>query len=272
MTDMNLGKKLNLLAGILQSLPSAAVAFSGGVDSTFLLKYAHGAMKGRVVAATAAAPSFAPDETAEAADFCKSEGIRHIVVNMGDAFLDSFADNPADRCYICKKNMLQRLLAHTELAGMVLLDGSNTDDALDYRPGERALLELGVQSPLREASLSKEEIRTAAKAMGLSVWGKPAFACLASRIPYGERITVGKLASIYRLEKLLHENGFSQVRVRHHGDVARIEVLPEDRKKFFNTDFMEKINKAAKEAGFIYAALDLGGYKMGNLNMSTKNV
>ncbi|MCL1983165.1 MAG: TIGR00268 family protein, partial [Clostridiales bacterium] len=174
--------------------------------------------------------------------------------------------------YICKKNMLQRLLSLPELDGMAVFDGSNTDDALDYRPGEKALLELGVRSPLREAGLSKEDVRAAARALGLSVWDKPAFACLASRIPYGERITTGKLASIYALEKLLQENGLGQVRVRHHGDVARIEVLPDDRKKFFDTDFMDKINEAAKGAGFVYAALDLGGYKMGNMNMSTKNV
>lgn len=258
--------KLSALTDILRRFSPVAVAFSGGVDSTFLLKFAHGVLGKNVMAVTAAAPNFAPDEIAEAINFCKDEKIHHLLIYLGEAFLDSFADNPENRCYICKKNIFGSLLAHPALAGMTLVDGTNADDAVDFRPGERALRELGVQSPLRDAGMSKDDVRTALKDMGLSMWNKPAFACLASRIPYGEKITEEKLNSIYSLEKLLKESGFSQVRVRHHGDTARIEVAPDERVKFFNVDFMDKIDEAAKEAGFTYAALDLGGYRMGNMN------
>ena len=266
MSDINLQKKLNKLTDVIQNYSSVAVAFSGGVDSTFLLRHAHDILGRKAVAVTAVAPNFSPDEIKDAINFCTDEGIMHLLVNMEESFLDSFAHNPVNRCYICKKRIFQTLLAHPGLEGMVLVDGTNSDDASDFRPGEKALVELGVYSPLREAGLSKEEIRAALKELGVPIWNKPAFACLATRIPYGEKITVKKLESIYLLETLLHKNGFEQVRVRHHGDIARIEVLPEDREKFFNTDFMDQINNAAKETGFTYAALDLGGYVMGNLN------
>ena len=266
MIDINLQKKLNKLTDILQSYSSVVVALSGGVDSTFLLKHAHDLLGQKSIAVTAVAPNYSPDEIKDAINFCTIEGVMHLLVNMEESFLDSFAHNPVDRCYICKKTVFQGLLTHPGLDGMVLVDGTNIDDASDFRPGEKALLELGVYSPLKEAELTKNEIRTLLREFGISTWNKPSFACLASRIPYGEVITVKKLESVYLLEKLLQENGFSQVRVRHHGDVARIEVLPEDREKFLNADFMDKINNAAKEAGFVYAALDLGGYKMGNMN------
>jgi len=266
MIELNLQKKLNKLTDIIQSYSSVAVAFSGGVDSTFLIRHAHNLLGRKALAVTAVAPIFSPDEINDAIKFCTQEGIMHLLVNMEEPFLESFSHNPINRCYICKKNIFQALLAHPGLKGMVLVDGSNLDDASDFRPGEKALDELGVYSPLREAGLLKEEIRAALKDLGVPIWDKPAFACLASRIPYGETITVEKLEAINSLEALLRKNGFDQVRVRHHGAVARIEVLPDDRSKFFNTDFMDKINNAAKEAGFTYAALDLGGYKMGNLN------
>ena len=266
MIEISVQKKLNQLTEILQSYSSVAVAFSGGVDSTFLIRHAHNLLGKKAIAVTAVAPIFSPDEISDAIKFCTHEGIMHLLVNMEEFFLESISHNPVNRCYLCKKNIFQTLLAHPGLKGMVLVDGTNLDDASDFRPGEKALTELGVYSPLREAGLSKEEIRAVLKDLGVPIWDKPAFACLASRIPYGETITVKKLESIYSLETALHKNGFAQVRVRHHGDVARIEVLPNDRKKFFDSDFMDQINNAAKEAGFTYAALDLGGYKMGNMN------
>ena len=266
MISPELQKKLRRLAGLFQSYGRVAVAFSGGVDSTFLIKYAHDTLGGGATAVTVTAPNFPPDETEEAIEFCKQAGIRHILVDPGESFLSSFAHNPPDRCYICKKLIFTGLLDHHELSGVVLADGTNADDSSDYRPGEKALRELGIRSPLREAGLSKDDIRSAAKDMGLAIWDKPALACLASRIPYGEEITPEKLKSIYTLEKFLFDSGFSQVRVRRHGDLARIEVLPAEREKFFDAAFMDKVNEAAKGAGFIYSALDLSGYKMGNMN------
>jgi len=266
MNSPALKEKLNRLTDIIKAYPAVAVAFSGGVDSTFLLKFAHGISKDKVTAVTAVAPNFSPDEIAAAIGFCSGEGIRHVLVDLGDSFLETFADNPENRCYLCKKSIFTKLLSHPGLAGMVFTDGSNKDDSFDFRPGEKALSELGIKSPLLEAGLTKEEIRYASKEIGLAAWDKPALACLASRIPYGEKVTAEKLTAIYSLEKALHEAGFSQVRVRHHGDVARIEVLPGEREKFFDTILMDNINDAAKKAGFTYAALDLSGYKMGNMN------
>ena len=261
-----LKKKLNRLTEILHDYSPVAAALSGGVDSTFLLKHARDALGESVVAVTAAAPNFAPDETEDAVSFCAAEKINHILVGLGDVIMEIIAANPPDRCYFCKKSIFGTLLTLPALEGRTLIDGTNTDDAFDFRPGEKALEELGIKSPLREAGLSKAEIRAAAKEAGLNVWNKPALACLASRIPYGDEITKAKLRAVYSLEKLLRASGFVQVRVRHHGDIARIEVQPSEREKFFDAEFMDKINEAAQGAGFVYAALDLKGYRTGSLN------
>ena len=269
MNDTNhvgLQQKLDRLTSILQGYAAVAVAFSGGVDSTLLLKHAFDLLGENAVAVTAIAPNYSPDEINDAINFCKAEGITHILVHMDESFLSQIAHNPVERCYICKKIIFQGLLSHPKLAGLKLVDGTNLDDASDFRPGEKALEELGIFSPLREAELTKQDIRTSLKNLGISAWNKPSFACLASRIPYGEIITVEKLNAIFYLEKLLHKSGFEQVRVRHHGEIARIEVLPVDMPKFFDVDFMDRINKAAKAVGFTFATLDLGGYKMGNMN------
>jgi uncharacterized protein len=266
MIDSKLQKKLNKLSDILASYSEVAIAFSGGVDSTFLLKHAHDLLGDNVIAVTAVAPNHAPDEIEEAIQFCTDEGIPHLLVNMDESFLDQIAHNPIDRCYICKTNIFTSLMSQPALEGMVIADGTNLDDASDFRPGEKALSELGVYSPLRDAGFEKQDVRAALKSLGLAIWNKPSLACLASRIPYGEVITTQKLTAVYQLERLLRENGFAQVRVRHHGETARIEVLPEDMPKFFDVDFMNEVNETAKTVGFTYAALDLGGYKMGNMN------
>lgn len=260
-------EKLERLSRILQGCGRLAVAFSGGVDSTFLLAFAKEVIPDRVFAITASAPNFSPEETEEAAAFCGEHGIKQLSVALDWEFMNGFSHNPPNRCYLCKKAIFSRLTEAAEENGATCVaDGTNADDVSDYRPGLAALSELGVRSPLREAGLTKEEIRRALRERGLPAWSKPAFACLASRIPYYEKITPEKLQAVYVLEKEVRRLGFPQCRVRHHGSVARIEVLPEDRRRFAEPSVMDSVNELALRAGFSYAALDLAGYKMGSLN------
>ncbi|MEA4922883.1 MAG: ATP-dependent sacrificial sulfur transferase LarE [Eubacteriaceae bacterium] len=261
---MDMQDKLKLLKDKIRSYDRLAIAFSGGVDSTFLLLAANSVLGSGALAVTASAPHFAPDELQEAKQLCEDHDIPQLVISLDETVTDTFAHNPVDRCYICKKAMFSFI--KEALGDMPLADGTNADDKDDYRPGRRALKELGVISPLEEVGFTKAEIRKALAAMNIKIWDKPAYACLASRIPYGEMITPEKLAAVYRAEKALKELGFTQVRVRHHGDVARIEVLPEERHKFFDEKFMDRVNEEVKKAGFTYAALDLGGYVKGSLN------
>lgn len=275
--DITLKTKLENLKSIITGYGSMLVALSGGVDSVFLLTFAYSIWRdSRIAAITATGPHFADDEISYASRICENLGISHETADVS-RILPLIEDNPKDRCYICKKAIFSSLTEHARITGRVLADGTNLDDMDDYRPGYRALQELGVSNPLKDAKLTKAEIREALKglaennadicdALSTNIWEKPAFACLASRIPYGEKITAEKLKAVYDAEIFLHGLGFSQVRVRHHGDIARIEVLPEDRKKFYNDAFMDKINEGIKNCGFKFAALDLGGYKMGNLN------
>lgn len=261
-------EKLKNLETILSGYGTMALALSGGVDSTFLLLFAKKVLGSQIIAVTAMAPNFAPDEVAYAGALCKQEGITHMTIDLGDEILDHFSHNPPDRCYLCKKAIFSSLREKVKslYPDAVIADGTNWDDMQDYRPGHKALKELMIESPLRDAGLTKNEIRTALKALGGDIWNKPAFACLASRIPYGVTITPQKLSAVYAAEVGLKDLGFNQIRVRHHGDVARIEVRPEDRSKFFDLDFMDQVNQLVRSCGFSFAALDLGGYHMGNLN------
>lgn len=265
---MNYEEKLLRLEEIIKGYGRMAVAFSGGVDSTFLLLFGKKVLGNKVFAVTADAPNFAPDEILYAKELCRRESIPHIVVNLGAEILSSFCHNPPDRCYICKKAIFSQVKDYVaeRCPGAVVADGTNLDDVKDYRPGRRALEELEISSPIKDAGLTKAEVRRGLRDLGGDIWDKPAFACLASRIPYGETITVEKLEAVYKAERALHDLGFSQVRVRHHGAVARIEVLPEDREEFFDLGFMDRVDKLVKDAGFLYAALDLSGYRMGSLN------
>ena len=257
--------KLKLLKSKLEAYDGIAIAFSGGVDSTFLLLVAHEILGINALAITVTGPHFNPSELNEAKLFCKKHDIPQLIVGIDEATFQTFAHNPTDRCYICKKAIFEVM---KNAAGQLpLADGTNADDDNDYRPGIKALNEMGIISPLKEVGFTKQEIRIALKAMNEDIWNKPAFACLASRIPYNMQITRKKLEAIYKAEEGLKELGFTQVRVRHHGDVARIEVLPAEINKFFDEGFMNKVNELVKKAGFIYAALDLGGYMMGNLNL-----
>ena len=259
--------KYDALHSRLQELGSLAVAFSGGVDSTFLLRVAHDVLGDRALAVTAA-PSFVPvREQREASDFCRENGIRQIVIAPDALDIDSIRHNPPDRCYHCKRMIFGRIIEAAEQNGIThVAEGSNTDDTGDYRPGMRAIRELGVLSPLLDAGLSKSDIRVLSKELGLPTWDKPSFACLASRFVYGERITDEKLSMVDRAEQLLLDLGFRQFRVRIHGDLARIEILPEDFGRLMEENLRERIYASLKTYGFSYITLDLAGYRTGSMN------
>ncbi len=267
----NLNEKLENLKQIIERYDNLGIAFSGGVDSTFLLAFASRlqSIDFKVIALTVNASNFAPDEIDYAKEFCIENEINHMMIDIDFSQIDGFKENTRERCYYCKRSIFSYVKKLADAQGIhTIADGTNLDDDSDFRPGKKALLELGIVSPLKEACLTKNEIRQALKDMNISIWDKPAFACLASRIPYGEEITEEKLSSIYKVEKAIRELGFSQVRVRHHGEIARIELLPEDMQAFATLDKMKKINQIALDAGFSFAALDLSGYKMGNMNTS----
>jgi len=260
-------KKYHDLQDILRNMGSVLVAFSGGVDSAFLLKTAKDVLHDGVLAVTATSEIQLSHELEEARTLATDIGAEHTVVQTQEMEDETFVSNPCDRCYHCKKMIfgaLRRIAEEREIP--FILDGSNADDTSDYRPGMKALEELGIRSPLKEAGLTKAEIRELSKTTGLPTWNKPAFACLASRIPYGDRITTEKLRRIDEAEAFLREQGIVQVRVRDHGSVARIEVSPEDKSKFSDDRFAQQVNTKLKELGFTYVALDLEGYRTGSLN------
>jgi len=263
---MELLDKYEKLKTIIAETGKAAVAYSGGVDSTLLSKVAFDVLKENSIAITLVSPMNAQSEMKDAEDLAKEIGITHYMIN-DDEIEDEVLANPVNRCYHCKKVEFTRILekAHEEKITIVF-DGSNVDDMSDYRPGLQALSELKVISPLRLAGLTKSDIRELSHELGLRTWNKPALACLGSRIPYGERITIEKLTRIDKSEDYMRTLGFIQFRVRSHGDMARIEVSPEERTKLFDEKLLDTISKKLKSYGYQYVCLEMEGYITGSLN------
>ena len=261
-----LGKLEKLEEGI-RALGSLAVGFSGGVDSCLLLVVAHNVLGDKAIAVTSVDASMPERELKDAEDFCKERGIRHIICKVDPLKDEEYRHNGPDRCYFCKRGMFVEVKKIADENGIsYLAEGSNMDDLGDYRPGLRAVEELSIQSPLREAGLYKQDIRRIAKAMGLPTWSKPAYACLASRFVYGEEITVEKLGMIDQAEQFLIEQGFLEERVRIHGKLARIEVPPADIGRLAEEGMREMVVREFKKIGFLFVTLDLTGYKRGSMN------
>jgi len=260
--------KLKKLKGILSDLESTVVAFSGGVDSSFLLKVAKDALpKKNIMAVTAVSDTYTPSELIQAKRFIKSLGLKHRVIFTDELKNDNFTKNPIDRCYYCKKELFGKLKDIAKKSGFSsVVDASNLDDKKDYRPGTKAKEEFFVRSPLQEAGMDKSDVRRLSKVMKLKTWDMPSMACLASRVPYGKEINKDILKRIALAEDFIKHSGIKEVRVRCHDDTARIEVNKKDIKRFFNQKFCDKIIRYLKSLGFYYIVLDLEGYRTGSLN------
>jgi uncharacterized protein len=263
-------RRLGELKSIVASHGSALVAFSGGVDSSLALAVATRALpEGRVLAVTSNNETYLPSELEGAKAFARSLGVEHLVVNTRELDNPNYAKNPTNRCYFCKSTLYSDLVKMAEKKGYAcVIDGANKDDEGDYRPGRRAAKELGVVSILAETGMTKAEVRGLAKYLGLPTWDKPALACLSSRFPYGQEITPEKLAQVAEAEEFMRSLGYEQVRVRHHGEIARLEIGPDEMERAFAE--REEISSKLRTIGFLYVALDLGGYRSGSLNTMLK--
>ncbi|CAA9419802.1 ATP-utilizing enzyme of the PP-loop superfamily [uncultured Rubrobacteraceae bacterium] len=261
-----LEKRLAELEQIVAPRGSALVAFSGGVDSSLALAVAARALpEGRVLAVTSNNETYLPSELDLAHELADSLGVEHLVVNTRELDDPNYASNPTNRCYFCKSTLYSDLVRIAGTQGYAcVVDGANKDDEGDYRPGRKAAKELGVVSPLSLAGVGKAEVRELAKYLGLPTWDKPALACLSSRFPYGQEITPEKLAQVARAEEFMRSRGYGQVRVRHHGEIARLEVSEQEMERAFAE--REEISAELRAAGFLYVTLDLAGYTPGSLN------
>lgn len=267
---MGIGNKFSLLKKIIAKMRLVLVAYSGGVDSSFLLKVAKDVLGDNVLAVIATSPTYTKSELKEAVGFCKKYRIKYLVIETEELNNPQFSANPKNRCFYCKDELFSRLKKIAEARKIkYIIDGSNADDTRDFRPGRKAKEKHNVRSPLQEAGLTKDEIRRLSKDLGLATWNKPSLACLASRFPYNTQITKRDLSRINTAEDFLRGLGFRQVRVRHYDSLARIEVPKADITKILSTPSQKIVNKL-KELGYNYITLDLEGYRAGSMNIGLR--
>lgn len=258
-------EKIEQLKQAIMDMESVVVAYSGGIDSTLLLKVTHDCLGERSVGATAVSASLPSRERMEAEEIARQIGARHIVIQSHETDDPNYLANSPDRCYFCKSDVYERLADYAREHGYkFIVDGTNADDAGDHRPGRKAARKYGVRSPLQELGYSKADIRELARAYGLPNWDKPSAACLSSRVPYGTLITIPVLSQVEQAEDYLHSLGFRQLRVRHHDQVARIEIEPADFPAFLS--HREDIAQHIKSLGYAYVTLDLAGFRTGSMN------
>jgi uncharacterized protein len=263
----NLQEKLERLRAIFRPMKSLMVAFSGGVDSTFVLKVAHDAIGQRVLALTTTSPTMPDDDRRTAIEMADRIGARHLVIGSNELEIPGYAQNPLNRCYLCKHNLFTVCEAKArEFAIAEIADGLNLDDLRDYRPGIKAATEMRVRHPLVEAELSKADIRELSRRLGLPTWDRPASPCLSSRFPYGTEITLDGLSKVERGEQLLHSIGFKVARVRYHGEIARLEVEAEEITRLLEPQTRELVDRELKKIGFRFVTVDLKGFRSGSLN------
>jgi pyridinium-3,5-biscarboxylic acid mononucleotide sulfurtransferase len=260
--------KIEKLKEIFQSMGRVLVAYSGGVDSTLLLKVARDTLGDEnVIAVTALSPLYPERELAWAKQLTQTFGIEHLLIQSNELEIEGFSKNPPNRCYYCKRELFEKLLKLSKDWGISwIIEGSTLDDEKDHRPGRIAIQELGIRSPLKEAMFTKMDVRELSKALGLTTWDKPSFACLASRFPYGEEITLKGLKMVDEAEDFLFGLGFKQVRVRHYQNLARIELYPEEMGRLMDGSLREKVVSHLKSIGYHYITLDLQGFRSGSMN------